>query len=98
MMRILVLLAGLSAAHAAITVSLGSSIAVPLTGRFRIYFSLPNPEDPQQLPINENADEQNTNQVFAFDATISSPGDTFTLNATHLGYPLPSIADLPPNK
>jgi hypothetical protein len=46
--------------------------------------------------MRENADEQSTNQVFAFDAAVLSPDDVFTLNATHMGYPLGSISDLPP--
>jgi hypothetical protein len=67
----------------------------PATGRFRIYFSTPS-SDPDQAPMRENADEQSTNQVFAFDAAVLSPDDVFTLNATHMGYPLGSISDLPP--
>lgn len=60
-------------------------------GRVRVYLQRHN--DTQ--PMDGSADTQDTNQVFGVDALPFPSGGAVVIDATTLGYPLESLADLP---
>lgn len=65
----------------------------PLDGRLMLGIAKDNKEEPRFQLDEEEAESQ---QFFAVDVDALSPGKPAVIDATSLGYPIKSLADLPP--
>jgi hypothetical protein len=78
-----------------IAVSYPASVgASTLDGRLLLFLST----DDKQEPRFQIGDDDRTQQVFGVDVNGLAPGKDAAFNASHLGYPISSLANVPPGE